>query len=507
MFVATGVLLAAGVAQAQSVCPAVGADTDCGTIITIADNHTSVTSTGQGPYDSIEDTLVGVVNNSSQPITIIHLRSANPIFSFDGDGIDTYGIPGNVLDFTGYGGPNAYFSDMDFMGFQGDVHFIIPIAAHGGVAYFSLEEAVSNAFSCRDVVDNSVPRPPGGGTQMTATFTPNLGLSLSLAAYYCGFKDIDWQQSVTNLPAPSPFAQVGHAATKLTAPPPFLDPPPGGYTHCNDSGTCVDIPDNSYPFYLDPNSGELASMQSGNTLNFADSPADPCLPGGTGKGCGGKTAPAGSFVAFTTHLAGVNFDGTATDLGIGFTWKSDYNGTSGGTATTKNLNPVDPGSGTGSVTVLTYSPTTNYEYNGITVTTVNGNPVNVNNPPDCSAASPSSATLWPANHHLANVSIAGITDPDGDPVTVQVSAISQDEPVNGTGDGDTCPDATGIGTATASLRSERAGTGDGRVYHVSFTASDGKGGSCSGTVTVCVPHDNGGACRDQGPSYSSVTCN
>ena len=38
------------------------------------------------------------------------------------------------------------------------------------------------------------------------------------------------------------------------------------------------------------------------------------------------------------------------------------------------------------------------------------------------------------------------------------------------------------------LRAERAGTGNGRVYAVHFTASNGQGGSCNGTVKVAVPH-------------------
>lgn len=73
-------------ANAQ-VCPAVGADTDCGIIITITNTGSSVSFTGQGPYDTIEDTLVGVVNNSNYSIHSIGLRSALPIFAFDGDGI------------------------------------------------------------------------------------------------------------------------------------------------------------------------------------------------------------------------------------------------------------------------------------------------------------------------------------------------------------------------------------------------------------------------------------
>jgi len=37
------------------------------------------------------------------------------------------------------------------------------------------------------------------------------------------------------------------------------------------------------------------------------------------------------------------------------------------------------------------------------------------------------------------------------------------------------------------LRAERAGTGNGRVYQVSFFADDGRGGTCTGTGGVTVP--------------------
>jgi hypothetical protein len=38
------------------------------------------------------------------------------------------------------------------------------------------------------------------------------------------------------------------------------------------------------------------------------------------------------------------------------------------------------------------------------------------------------------------------------------------------------------------LRAERSGKGNGRVYQVDFTADDGQGGSCTGSVNVGVPH-------------------
>ena len=129
-----------------------------------------------------------------------------------------------------------------------------------------------------------------------------------------------------------------------------------------------------------------------------------------------------------------------------------------------------------------------------------------NRPPSCDAAAPSRDTLWPPNHKLATVDILGVVDPDDDPVSLTVRSITQDEPLDGQGDGSTCPDASGVGTDAASLRSERSGPGDGRVYHVGFLADDGAGGSCRGAFVVCVPHDRGrhGGCVDGGELFDST---
>ena len=128
-----------------------------------------------------------------------------------------------------------------------------------------------------------------------------------------------------------------------------------------------------------------------------------------------------------------------------------------------------------------------------------------NEDPDCGTAVPSESTLWPPNHKMKSISIGNVTDPDGDNVTISVDSIFQDEPTNGLGDGDKSPDGAGIGTDTAEVRAERSGTGDGRVYHISFTADDGNGGTCTGEVLVSVPHDqNGAAAVDQGALFDST---
>jgi hypothetical protein len=92
-----------------------------------------------------------------------------------------------------------------------------------------------------------------------------------------------------------------------------------------------------------------------------------------------------------------------------------------------------------------------------------------------------------------------------DEVTITITGIFQDEPTNGLGDGDKSPDGAGVGTSTAEVRSDRSGTGDGRVYHIMFSADDGNGGSCTGEVLVTVPHDQDGAAAiDQGALFDST---
>ena len=114
-----------------------------------------------------------------------------------------------------------------------------------------------------------------------------------------------------------------------------------------------------------------------------------------------------------------------------------------------------------------------------------------NQPPVCTGATQSVSTLWPPNHRLVPVTVNGVTDPDGDPVTITITSIVQDEPTSGVTTGDLTPDGFGIGTGTAMVRAERADAGNGRVYHIGFSADDGHGGTCTGVVLVGVPHDLG----------------
>lgn len=115
------------------------------------------------------------------------------------------------------------------------------------------------------------------------------------------------------------------------------------------------------------------------------------------------------------------------------------------------------------------------------------------------------ASVWPPNHKMTPIAIAGITDPNDDALTITITGVTQDEPVDGLGDGDTSPDAV-VDGANVLLRLERAGNGNGRVYEIRFTADDGDGGACSGSVKVTVPYSRNQAdpAVDDGQVYNSL---
>jgi len=128
-----------------------------------------------------------------------------------------------------------------------------------------------------------------------------------------------------------------------------------------------------------------------------------------------------------------------------------------------------------------------------------------NSAPDCAAATASPAELWPADHMFVSIAVDGVTDPDGDLVTLTIDSVFQDEPIFGPGSGNFGPDCRNSVSGGLSVRAEREGPGNGRVYHIGFTADDGRGGTCSGEVLVGVPgeFDPYVAPVDEGPLYDS----
>jgi len=131
--------------------------------------------------------------------------------------------------------------------------------------------------------------------------------------------------------------------------------------------------------------------------------------------------------------------------------------------------------------------------------------LNINTPPTLVNPRADVPVLWPPDHRLVPVHILGLVDPDQAPynATITINSVRQDERTNGLGDGDTPIDAI-INGDTVLLRAERSGNGDGRVYHVCFTAADPEG-SVSGCVNVMVPKSKKtDAAGDGGSLYDST---
>ena len=113
-------------------------------------------------------------------------------------------------------------------------------------------------------------------------------------------------------------------------------------------------------------------------------------------------------------------------------------------------------------------------------------------PPEFSDVSASPNNLWPPNHKMKEVKINyTVTDncSDAEHITTTLEIVSN-EPVNGTGDGDTEPiDFEVIDNHTVMLRAERAGNGDGRIYTITITSVDDCGNSSSTQTEVYVAHN------------------
>ena len=157
---------------------------------------------------------------------------------------------------------------------------------------------------------------------MSATFTPNFGLSINDAASICGYDHFNWYQTVTN----DPYAPGGQTV-------PYVDPPTGGGSAF---GGCAD----ALPFYWDEGTAcptgsglHLADNLTATSLSYFDAPQEPSLTGS-------------EFLGFLSTLAGVNADGTF-DILYAWDWKSNYTGTTGGVFR-RGTNDFDPG-GSGAI--------------------------------------------------------------------------------------------------------------------------------------------------------------
>ena len=100
----------------------------------------------------------------------------------------------------------------------------------------------------------------------------------------------------------------------------------------------------------------------------------------------------------------------------------------------------------------------------------------------------SPSTIWPPDHKLVPVMAAVKVSDDTDPNPgVKLVSITCD---------DSCDPSADIAGATLNtddrqfqLRAERFGTGTGRTYTITYSATDASGNTATKTTTVTVPHD------------------
>jgi predicted extracellular nuclease len=100
-------------------------------------------------------------------------------------------------------------------------------------------------------------------------------------------------------------------------------------------------------------------------------------------------------------------------------------------------------------------------------------------------------SLWPPNHQYVSVYATVSVSDNADPTPALTVSVTSNEPDNGLGDGDTPNDIVIVDDFTFKLRAERSGTGNGRIYTITYQATDACGNSTQQSATVTVPHDRG----------------
>jgi len=108
-------------------------------------------------------------------------------------------------------------------------------------------------------------------------------------------------------------------------------------------------------------------------------------------------------------------------------------------------------------------------------------------PPDLKViASPN--VLWPPNHKYIPVNLTLlVSDACVETTTVQLLNVTSNESDNGQGDGNTSNDVLINADGSIMLRAERSGSGSGRVYTITYKASDISGNFTISSATVFVP--------------------
>jgi hypothetical protein len=166
-------LVLCSTAAHADICPGLGADTlGCSLVITVtavngsglatAFNVTAGLANAQGPYDGVEDTLIGVTNSSGAALLTLHLigndTADGGVFAFEADGACSAYQSLLTCDTTGYAPTGITFANLAAANGglnAGDVKFS-PGLANGSSYWFSLEGPLSTTSI---VNSNNVPEP------------------------------------------------------------------------------------------------------------------------------------------------------------------------------------------------------------------------------------------------------------------------------------------------------------------------------------------------------------
>lgn len=134
-------------------CPAIGASPSCEILLVVnADNTVSVVGDPSvGPFDGNDDTLVGIINDSTSAVAAVTVSGpGSDLSGFDGDGICSgdygtwNGSAGCPYGPTGYEGPGTSFVTDPSLPDSAEIDFTGKLAP-GKSAYFSLEGALTSA--------------------------------------------------------------------------------------------------------------------------------------------------------------------------------------------------------------------------------------------------------------------------------------------------------------------------------------------------------------------------
>ncbi len=230
-------------------CPPVDANNGCQFLIIVNTSGAPVVEedANQGPYESSDDALIGVQNNSSAPVSSLPLSvPSSDLFGFDGDGLCNPGAApfpagctypaGCTMDSTcsfppppgqpagyvepgaitgssqnGYEGPTSWFSNVSADTSSGVVNFS-PAIPPGQSTYFSLEEPPTGSaiiVGGGSTITTTPPTVTAGAASFSGTVVPGGSATTAYFEYGLDLKYTQQGASGPNYTNTTPVQSLG----------------------------------------------------------------------------------------------------------------------------------------------------------------------------------------------------------------------------------------------------------------------------------------------------------